>query len=99
MRKYDKVYSEVQQCKKFNSRLLTWIIQLECNAVTSPQYCRRETIDLNPVPTDITENALKGNICKALSRTGVNVILNNPNDLHACHFIKRLDSCCQIQIS
>ena len=28
--KYDKVYSELQQCKSFNSHLLTRIIQLEC---------------------------------------------------------------------
>ena len=31
--KYDKVYSELQQCKNFNSHLLTRIIQLEHNAV------------------------------------------------------------------
>ena len=33
--KYDKVYSELQQCKSFNSHLLTRIIQLERNAVTN----------------------------------------------------------------
>ena len=33
--KYDKVNSELQQCKKFNSHLLTRIIQLERNAVTN----------------------------------------------------------------
>ena len=31
--KYDKVYSELQQCKSFNSHLLTRIIQLERNAL------------------------------------------------------------------
>ena len=46
--KYDKVYSELQQCKSFNSHLLTGIIQLEHNAVTNSQYSRRETIELNP---------------------------------------------------
>ena len=38
--KYDKVYSELQQCKSFNSHLLTRIIQLERNAVTNSQYSR-----------------------------------------------------------
>ena len=71
----------IQSCssvKNFNSHLLT-IIQLECNAVTNSQYSRRETIELNPVPADITG--------KALSLTGVNV----PNGLHACHQMKRTD--------
>ena len=33
--KYDRVYSELQQCKSYNSHLLTRIIQLERNAVTN----------------------------------------------------------------
>ena len=86
--KHDSVNSELQQCKKSNSRLLTKIIQLECNAVKNPQYSRRETIELNPVFAGITEDILEENICKALSLTGVNVV---PNDLHACHRMKRTD--------
>ena len=86
--KYDKVNSELQQCKKINSHLLTRVVQLERNAVASSQYSRRETIELNPVPADITEDALEENVCKALSLTGVNVV---PNDLHACHRMKRSD--------
>ena len=84
--KYDEVNSELQQCKKINSHLLTKVIQLECNAVASSQYNRKETIELNPVPADITEDALEENVCKALSLTGVNVV---PNDLHTCHRMKR----------
>ena len=80
--KYDNVNSELQQCKKFDSHLLTRIIQLEHNIVTNSQYSRKETVELNPVPADITEDVLEENICKALSLTGVNVV---PNDLHACH--------------
>ena len=54
--KYDNVNSELQQCKKSNSYLLTRIIQLECNAVTNSQYSRRETKELNPVLADIIED-------------------------------------------
>ena len=86
--KYDKVNSELQQCKKFNSHLLTRIIQLEHNAVTDSQYSRRETLELNPVPANITEDVLEENVCKVLSLTGVNVV---PNDLHSCHWMKRSD--------
>ena len=35
--KYDKVYSELQQCKSFNSHLLTRIIQLKRNVVNNSQ--------------------------------------------------------------
>ena len=86
--KYDKVYSELQQCKSYNSHLLTRIIQLERNAVTNSQYSRRETIELNPVPAEIHEDVLEDSICKALSLTGVNVV---PEDLQACHRMKRSD--------
>ena len=84
--KYDKVYSELQQCKSFNSHLLTRIIQLERNAATNSQYSRRETIELNPVPGEI--HVMEESICKVLSLTGVKVV---PEDLHACHRMKRLD--------
>ena len=86
--KYDKVYSELQQCKSLNSHLLTRIIQLERNAVTNSQNNRRETIELNPVPTEIHEDVLEESICKVLSLTGVNVV---PEDLHTCHRMKRSD--------
>ena len=86
--KYPKVCSELQQCKSFNSHLLTRIIQLERNAVTNSQYSRRETIELNPVPAEIHEDVLEESICKALSLTAVNVA---PEDLHACHRMKRSD--------
>ena len=79
--KYDKIYSELQQCKSYNSHLLTRIIQLERNAVTNSQYSRQETIELNLVPAEI-HNVLEDSICKALSLTGVNVV---PEDLEACH--------------
>ena len=74
-----KIHSELQQSKQFSSHLLTEIIQLEHNAVTNSQYSRREAIELNSVPADITEDILDENICKALSLTGVN------DNLHTCH--------------
>ena len=88
MSKYDKVYSALQQCKSYNSHLHTRIIQLERNTVMNSQYSRRETIELNPVPAEIHQDYLGDSICKALSLTGVNVV---PEDLQACHQIKRLD--------
>ena len=86
--KYDRVYSELQQCKSYNSHLLTRIIQLERNAVTNSQYSSREKIELNTVPAETHQDVLEDNICKALSLTGVNVV---PEDLQACHRMKRSD--------
>ena len=76
--KYDKVYSELQQCKSYNSHLLTSLIQLECNAVTNFQCSSQETTELNPVPAEIHEDVLEDSICRALSLTGVNTV---PEDL------------------
>ena len=81
--KYDKVYSELQLCKSYNSHLLTRIIQLQHNAVTNTQCSRREAIELNPFPAEIHEDVLEERICKALSLTGVT--------LQACHHMKRMD--------
>ena len=79
--KYEKVYSELQQCKSFNSRLLTRIIQLENNAVANSQYSRRERTELNPVPTEIYEDILEERIFKALSLAGFNIV---SEDLDPC---------------
>ena len=84
--KYDKVYFELQQCKSYNSHLLTRINKLERNAVTNSQYNRRETMELNPVPAEIHKYVLEDSIFKALSLTGVNVA---PKDLQAYHRMKR----------
>ena len=56
--------------------------------MANSQYSRRETILLNPVPGDITEDDLEENICKVLPLLGLNVV---PNDLHACNRMKRSD--------
>ena len=54
--------------------------------MTNSQYRTRETIELNPVLADITEDVLEENIWKVLPVTGLNVV---PNDLHACHQMER----------
>ena len=46
--------------------------------MTNLPCSRRETIELNPEPADITEDVSEGNICKALFLIRVNVV---PNDL------------------
>ena len=63
-----------------------------------------ESIELNPVSADITEDISEQNICKALPLTGVNVALSLMIYMFAikwkdCHQMIRLDKVSQIQIS
>ena len=44
--------------------------------------------ELNPVPAEIHQGVSENSICKTLSLTGVNVV---PEDLQACHRMKRSD--------
>ena len=73
--KYDEVFSQLQQCKSYNSHLLTRLIQLQRNVVTNSQYSIQEEIELNPVPAEIHEDVLEESICKALSLTAVTLFL------------------------
>ena len=59
---------------------------MERNTVTNSQYSRRETVKLNPVPAEIHKDSFEESIFKALSLTGVNVVLEY---LHACHRMKK----------
>ena len=68
-------------------------MQLERNAVSNAQYHRRESIEINPVPASISNEELE--VCKALSLTGHEVI---PDDLQACHRLKKGYCDCKIQI-
>ena len=86
--KYDKVFSELQQCKIVDCYLFTRIIELKRNYVTNCQYSRKETIELNPVPVKIHQDVLEKIVYKALSPLGVNVVYE---DLHTCHCTERLD--------
>ena len=53
-------------------------------------------MEISPVPASIGNEELEGNVCKALSLIGHEVI---PDDLQACHHLKKKgDYDCKIQI-
>ena len=62
------------------------IFQLERNMLKNAQCHRRELLGINPVPTSINNDVLEGCVCKALSLSGHDVILDN---LQACHHLKK----------
>ena len=85
-RRFEILSSEIAVSKNCNRFLSERIIQLERNAVNNPQYYRRESIEINPVPTSISNGELEDNVCKAHSLTGHEVI---PDDLQVCHRLKK----------
>ena len=84
--KFDRVFTELQISKTYNSLLCKRIIDLERSSLDNVQYLRREMIEISPVPLEVSNNELEGLVCKALFLTGNEVY---PNDLEACHRFKK----------
>ena len=68
--------------------LLERITQLECNNLNNAQYNRRETLEINPVPSDIADDILEQSVHQALSLTGISV---EPDVLQAFHPMRKKD--------
>ena len=83
--KHEELKSDLLITKNCNTLLLQGIIQLERNAVNNAQYHQRESLEVNPVPSDIGDNVLEETVCRAISLTGHEV---TPDDLHAYHRLK-----------
>ena len=68
--------------------LLEHITQLERSKLNNAQYNRRETLEINPVSSNIADDVLEQSACQALSLTGISV---EPDDLQACHRMRTKD--------
>ena len=80
------VSSNLSIKRRCNELLLESITQLEHNNLNNAQYNRRETLEINPVPSDIADDVLEQSVCQALSLTGTSVELDN---LQACHRMRK----------
>ena len=85
--KYEMVNSNLSITRRCND-LLERITQVERNNLNNAQYNRRETLEINPVPSDIADDVLEQSVCQALSLTGTSV---EPDDLQACHRMRKKD--------
>ena len=56
--------------------------------MNNAQYTRRETLEINPMVSDIADNVLEQSVCQALSLTGMSV---EPDNLQACHRMRKKD--------
>ena len=66
--KYEMVNSNLSITRCCNDLLLECITQLERNNLNIAQYNRRETLEVNPLPTDIVDDVLEQSVCQALER-------------------------------
>ena len=82
------VNSNLPISRRCNDLLLECITQLECNNLNNAQYNRRETLKINPMPSDIANDVLEQSVCQVLSLTGISVELD---DLQACHCMRKKD--------
>ena len=82
------VNSNLSITRGCNDLLLQRIAQLEHNNLINAQYNRRETLEINPVPSDIADDVLEKCLCQVLSITGTSV---EPDDLQACHCMRKKD--------
>ena len=86
--KYEMVNSNLSITRRCNDLLLERITQLERNNLNNAQYNRRETLEINPVPSDIADDVLEQSVCQALSLTGISV---EPDDLQTCYHMRKKD--------
>ena len=63
------VNSNLSITRRCNDILLERITHLERNNLNNAQYNRRETIETNPIPSDIADDVLEQSVCQALSLT------------------------------
>ena len=86
--KYEMVNSNLSISRRCNELLLERLIRLEHNSLNNAQYNRRETLEINPVPSDIADDVLEQSVCQALSLTGISA---EPDDLQTCHRMRKKD--------
>ena len=86
--KYEMANFNLSISRHCNELLLERITQLERNNLNNAQYHRRETLEINPMPSFIAIDLLEQSACQALSLTGIRV---EPDDLKACHRMRKKD--------
>ena len=60
--KYEMVNSNLSVTRHCNDLLLERITR---NTLNNAQYNRRETLEINPVPSDIADDVLEQSVCQA----------------------------------
>ena len=61
--KYEMVNCNLLITRRCNDLLLKRITHLERNNLNKAQYNGRETLEINPVPSDIADDVLEQSVC------------------------------------
>ena len=75
--KYEVVNSNLSIARRCNDLLIERKTQLERSNQNNAQYTRRETLEINSVPSDIADDILEQSVCQAISLTGILVELDD----------------------
>ena len=86
--KYEMINSNLSITRRCNDLLIERITQLERHNLNNAQYNRRETLEINPVLSNIADDVLEQSVCQVLSLTGISV---EPDDLQAFHRMRMKD--------
>ena len=86
--KYEIVNSNLSISRCCNDLLIDRITQLECLNLNNTQYNRRETLEINLVPSHIASDVLEQSRCQVLSLTRISV---EPDHLQVCHCMRKKD--------
>ena len=82
--KYEMVNSNLLITRRCNDLLVEGITQLQRNNLINAHYTRRETLEINPVSSDIAYDVLEQSVCQY----GISA---EPDDLQACHRMRKKD--------
>ena len=82
------VNSNLSISRRCNELLLEHFTQLGRNILNNAQYNRRETLEINPMPSDIVYNILEQSMCQAISLPGIS---EEPDDLQADYRMEKKD--------
>ena len=80
--KYEMVNSNLLIKRRCNELLVERITQLERNNLNNVQYTRKETLEIDPVASDIADDVLEQSVCQYGTSA-------EPDDLQACHRMRK----------
>lgn len=80
--------SILRRCNELPLERITQLERNNQNNQNNGKYNRRETLEINSVPSDIGDDVLGQSVWQALLLTGVSV---EPKILQACHRMRRKD--------
>ena len=81
-----RLESEVSILKRVNDELQKELISTERQCWANAQYPRRECIEVAGIPSSVSDDNLKNKVLKIFDKLGVPI---NPNNIEACHRIKK----------